>query len=78
MFPNTHEALISREDFQKVQDILQAAEESSFVILNTQPQKVGDIVRPLRQFGRMRAVNIEVLPSQRLRRVPVGIVYQFT
>ena len=28
MFPNTHEALISREDFQKVQDILQAASEA--------------------------------------------------
>lgn len=28
VFPNTHEALISREDFQKVQDILQAASEA--------------------------------------------------
>ena len=28
VFPNTHEAIISREDFQKVQDILQAASEA--------------------------------------------------
>ena len=28
VFPNTHEAIISREDFQKVQDIIQAASEA--------------------------------------------------
>ena len=32
VFPNTHEALISREDFQKVQDILQAASEALSLI----------------------------------------------
>ena len=39
VFPNTHEAIISREDFQKVQDIIQAASEAR----QTSMQKTDEI-----------------------------------
>ena len=46
VFPNTHEALISREDFQKVQDILHAASEAR----QTSMQKTEEIRATLVHF----------------------------